>query len=228
MPENRLARFWGWLRDAPTLAGHGCSTGSPARIPRRKPTGSGSGARRGCGARSQAWMSMGPAAMPLDLDDDERAALVELLTGEMKGTRYPLSPRLRPLKSLLAKLGVGSTHATVYPPPKPPGQPSSVLGKKRQHDPTALHRRIGRSLCGATWGRTARSRLDRLDEGRVVVLDVADALAHRPACHPGRWIGHQHRLQVVGGWWLLATPDRIEDGRHAVVGRGQTARLARS
>ena len=55
---------------------------------------------------------------PLQLDDDEHAALVELLTAEIKGTRFPLSPRLRPLKSILAKLGVGSTHAPAYLPPK--------------------------------------------------------------------------------------------------------------
>jgi hypothetical protein len=45
--------------------------------------------------------------MPLGLDDDERATLAELLTAEIKSTRYPLSPRLRPLKSTLAKLAMG-------------------------------------------------------------------------------------------------------------------------
>ncbi len=58
--------------------------------------------------------------------------MVELLTETIEGDRFPLSPRLRPLKSILAKLGIGPTHATVYPPPKPPGQPSSVLGKKKR------------------------------------------------------------------------------------------------
>jgi len=36
---------------------------------------------------------------------------------------YPLSPRMRRLKALLAKLA---------PPPKPPGERSVVLGKKRR------------------------------------------------------------------------------------------------
>ncbi len=31
--------------------------------------------------------------MPLDLDDTERAALIELLKGEVENTRYPLAPR---------------------------------------------------------------------------------------------------------------------------------------
>jgi hypothetical protein len=72
--------------------------------------------------------------MNLELDDDERAALVELITAEVKATRYPLSPRLRPLRSILAKLGPEIMPAAIYPPPKSPGAPSLVLikGKGRR------------------------------------------------------------------------------------------------
>jgi hypothetical protein len=75
-----------------------------------------------------------PQAMNLELEDTERAALVELVSAAVKATRYPLSPELRLLRSVLAKLGAGSPKpATVYPAPKPPGEPSAVLAKgKRQ------------------------------------------------------------------------------------------------
>jgi len=45
------------------------------RIPRQKPTGLGSDAGRGCGARSPAWISTGPATMNLELSDDERGRI---------------------------------------------------------------------------------------------------------------------------------------------------------
>jgi hypothetical protein len=41
---------------------------------------------------------------PLDLTDDERAALVRLIRRALDETRYPLSPQLDPLKAILAKL----------------------------------------------------------------------------------------------------------------------------
>jgi len=72
--------------------------------------------------------------MNLDLDDAEQAALIRLLRGEVENTRYPLSPRLRTLRSILAKLGVetrlqatGSRPA----PLKPPGEPSTVVARMR-------------------------------------------------------------------------------------------------
>jgi hypothetical protein len=42
--------------------------------------------------------------MNLELDDTERAALAELLEDEIEGPWFPFEPRLRPLKSVLAKL----------------------------------------------------------------------------------------------------------------------------
>ena len=42
----------------------------------------------------------------LDLSDEEAAALVGLLTRTIAEDRYPPSPRVRALKSILAKLSV--------------------------------------------------------------------------------------------------------------------------
>jgi hypothetical protein len=53
--------------------------------------------------------------MPLDLDDNERAALVELLSNTINRDRFPLSPRVKPLRGILAKLGIGSAPAAPYP-----------------------------------------------------------------------------------------------------------------
>ena len=42
--------------------------------------------------------------MVLDLSDDEAAALAQLLRRTINDDPYPLSPRLVPLKAILAKL----------------------------------------------------------------------------------------------------------------------------
>jgi hypothetical protein len=47
--------------------------------------------------------------MNLDLSDEETAALRELLRQTIEGDRFPLSPRLRAYKAILAKID----------PPKP-------------------------------------------------------------------------------------------------------------
>jgi hypothetical protein len=77
-------------------------------------------------------MLMEPGRMTLDLDDAERAALVELLTEEIEGTRFPLAPRVKRLRGILTKLGVGSAPGQPYPPPKPSERPSAALAKKRR------------------------------------------------------------------------------------------------
>jgi hypothetical protein len=68
-----------------------------------------------------------------DLTDDNRADLARLLREAIEADRYPLSPRVRRLKALLAKLDPASAPA-VAPllPPKPPGRPSTVLATKRR------------------------------------------------------------------------------------------------
>ena len=42
--------------------------------------------------------------MPLDLDDDETAALAEELHIIIENDRYPLSPRILTLKAILGKI----------------------------------------------------------------------------------------------------------------------------
>jgi hypothetical protein len=44
------------------------------------------------------------AIMTLELIDEEEAALAALLTYTIQDDRYPLSPRIRTLKSILAKI----------------------------------------------------------------------------------------------------------------------------
>jgi hypothetical protein len=51
----------------------------------------------------------------VDLTDEERHALIGLLTTEIEASRYPLSPRIVLLKGIRAKLG-GEEMA----PPSPP------------------------------------------------------------------------------------------------------------
>ena len=70
--------------------------------------------------------------MTLDLDDAERAALVALLRAEIENTRYPLSPRIRQLRAILDKLEPAKPRPEPYPPPKPVGEPSMVLTKKKR------------------------------------------------------------------------------------------------
>jgi len=66
--------------------------------------------------------------MALDLSDDEKLALVALLTRTIGHDRYPMSPRVRILKDVLAKLDV-KPPALPYPAPKayaPPGAKRAV------------------------------------------------------------------------------------------------------
>jgi hypothetical protein len=65
------------------------------------------------------------------LNDDEHAALVRLLKQMIEADPFPLSPRVRGLQRVLAKLEPEAA-AEPYPAPKPPGQPSAVLAKKRR------------------------------------------------------------------------------------------------
>lgn len=55
-----------------------------------------------------------------DLTDDERAAVVTALRQAIDQDRYPLSPRMRPFKTALAKLDPSSSPKTrVAQPPLP-------------------------------------------------------------------------------------------------------------
>jgi hypothetical protein len=55
----------------------------------------------------------------LDPDDGEKAALVALLTAQIKNTRSPLAPRTKALRAILDRLD------PLFPRPKPVGGPRS-------------------------------------------------------------------------------------------------------
>ena len=67
--------------------------------------------------------------MPSDLTADDKAALAALLRATIVADRFPLSPRVRELKAILAKLEPPKVSAVVYPAPKPSAVPSMALKK---------------------------------------------------------------------------------------------------
>jgi hypothetical protein len=72
--------------------------------------------------------------MVLELSDDEAAALARHLRQALNNHRYPLAPRLDPLKSVLAKLEP-PTPPTSEPPLRPltPDMaPSHGRGRRRR------------------------------------------------------------------------------------------------
>lgn len=70
--------------------------------------------------------------MSLDVDDAERAALIALLKATIAADRFPLSPRVRMLKRILEKLEPAAPVSKPLPAPKPPGEPSLALRRKRR------------------------------------------------------------------------------------------------
>ncbi len=56
--------------------------------------------------------------MHLDLNDDETLALLNLLTETIEEDRYPLSPRIRTLRGILAMFG--PMGPALPPPARPP------------------------------------------------------------------------------------------------------------
>jgi len=70
--------------------------------------------------------------MTPDLTDDDKAVLIELLRDTIATDRFPLSPRIKSLKAILAKLAPQPPAPEPFPPPKPPGERSAVLAKKRR------------------------------------------------------------------------------------------------
>lgn len=57
--------------------------------------------------------------MTLDLTDDEAAALARDLRQKLNDERFPLAPRLDPLKGILAKLDPLAPRPEPPPPLKP-------------------------------------------------------------------------------------------------------------
>jgi hypothetical protein len=83
---------------------------------------------------------------PPDLTDDERAELVRLLRTAIAADKYFLSPQVKRLKSILAKVDhPASAERTVtpYPAPKPPVEPSLLLHRKQGRPAAAM---ISKSL----------------------------------------------------------------------------------
>jgi hypothetical protein len=62
--------------------------------------------------------------MTLDLTDDEGSALAQLLRHTVNDDRYPLSPRLAPLRAILAMLEPQEPRPELPPPLKAYDAPS--------------------------------------------------------------------------------------------------------
>ena len=65
------------------------------------------------------------------LDDADFAVLVALLKQTIAADRYPLSPRVKRLRAILDKLEPPPSRLEPYPPPKPAGEPSLLLSRKK-------------------------------------------------------------------------------------------------
>jgi hypothetical protein len=77
----------------------------------------------------------------LDLTDDEHAAVVEALRKLIRTDPFPLSPRLRPLNSALAKLAPQPERKPRPPPPQPGDGPRYGKGgsaRRGRRNPLAL------------------------------------------------------------------------------------------
>jgi hypothetical protein len=72
--------------------------------------------------------------MPVELTDDEKLALVDLLKRTIRDDPYPLSPRVRTLQAILAKLEPPPTIAAAPPPATRPGDRprAAVAARKRR------------------------------------------------------------------------------------------------
>ena len=69
--------------------------------------------------------------MNLDLTDEEHAALLRLVKRTIDEDRYPLSPRLDPLKAILAKLEPQSVREPL-PPPEVYAPPRATAARRRR------------------------------------------------------------------------------------------------
>ena len=71
--------------------------------------------------------------MPLpDLSPEEYAEIVRLVRSAIDGERYVLSPRVKRLNRILAKLNPApAATVTPYPAPRPSAEPSFLYAKLR-------------------------------------------------------------------------------------------------
>jgi hypothetical protein len=70
--------------------------------------------------------------MTPELNDDDKAILCELLRNTIAADRFPLSPRIRRLQAILDMLDPPAPRTEPLPPPKPPGERSTALTRKRR------------------------------------------------------------------------------------------------
>jgi hypothetical protein len=73
--------------------------------------------------------------MQIDLDDEEKLALLNLLTDAIETDRYPLSSRVQVLRRILAKFG------PIGPAPPPPARPPTVEERDPRRRPQGSRRR---------------------------------------------------------------------------------------
>jgi hypothetical protein len=67
-----------------------------------------------------------------DLTDEEKRALIALLRETVDYARYPLAPRLDPLKAILAKLDPPPPQPAPRPPLPPSLAPPHGRGRRRR------------------------------------------------------------------------------------------------
>jgi hypothetical protein len=70
--------------------------------------------------------------MTLDLTDEEAAALLRELDGLIDGNRYFLSPRIKTLKAIRAKIRLEPVRAPLPPPPKQYAPPRATAARRRR------------------------------------------------------------------------------------------------
>jgi len=68
-----------------------------------------------------------------NLSEKDCADLAAELRRLVEADRFPFSPRVRRLKELLDKLCPPQAEVVPLPPPKPPGEKSWAMRKKRRH-----------------------------------------------------------------------------------------------
>jgi hypothetical protein len=66
-----------------------------------------------------------------DLDDAEKVAIAALLRQMIAADPFPMSPRIRTLRTILDKLEPASPRPQPHPVPKPSGEPSLLYRKLR-------------------------------------------------------------------------------------------------
>jgi hypothetical protein len=69
--------------------------------------------------------------MHLGLSDDEAAALAQELHAIVENDRYPLSPRIRTLRAILAKLRPEPVREPL-PPPRAYAPPRATAARRRR------------------------------------------------------------------------------------------------